>query len=240
MLVYLSLLTGTNQRNLVSIGTFGLGVYMEDPALQNSSLKRFFSGTFKTNNNKPSPRSQTTAWPGWSSYVLYMLNISHSELTLTLCPGPGEKTFPNKKEQGKQNPKPKHKKQTINWNFYKRNFLWPALLCILKNSFLYGNLQKCLRKSGEKSSFMGYFILFFVCSCSRLFGKILHLQPGEVGEAQKGFWSGKCKFRLLFFPFFLFFSSPSPLSSCVCRQLSRNNKHHCLQYTSHELRWHQM
>lgn len=57
----------------------------------------------------------------------------------------------------------------------------------LKNSSLYGNSQKFLRKIGEKSSFMGYFILFLVCCRSRLFGKILHLQPGEVGEAQKGF-----------------------------------------------------
>jgi len=71
---------------------------MEDAALKNLSLERFFSGTLKTNSNKPSPRSQTTARPGWSSYALYMLSISYSELTLTLCPGPGEKTFPNKKE----------------------------------------------------------------------------------------------------------------------------------------------
>lgn len=62
----------------------------------------------------------------------------------------------------------------------------------LKNSSLYGNSQgnceisKFLRKIEEKSSFMGYFMLF-VCSCSQLFGKILHLQPGEVGEAQKHF-----------------------------------------------------
>lgn len=211
MLVYLSLLTGTNQRNLVSIGTFGLGVYMEDPALQNSSLKRFFSGTFKTNNNKPSPRSQTTAWPGWSSYVLYMLNISHSELTLTLCPGPGEKTFPNKKEQGKQNPKPKHKKQTINWNFYKRNFLWPALLCILKNSFLYGNLQKCLRKSGEKSSFMGYFILFLSALAVDFLAKYCIFSQEKLAKHKRAFEAVSVNSD--FFSFLSSFFFPLPLPS---------------------------
>lgn len=54
-----------------------------------------------------------------------------------------------------------------------------------------------------------------------------HKRAFEVVSVNSDFFSFLSSF---------FFSSPSPLSSCVCRHLSRNNKHHCLQYTSHELR----
>lgn len=79
-----------------------LNLGREDAALQNLSLKRFVSGTIKTNNNKPLPRSQTTAWPGWSSYALYMLSISYSELTWLCALGQVKRLFQIRKSKRKK------------------------------------------------------------------------------------------------------------------------------------------
>lgn len=171
-----------------------------------------------------------------------MLNISYSWLNLTLCPRPGEKTFPNKKEKGKKKKKRKPTTKTTKTQeanhkvkFLQEEVSVASVVVHLKKSFSLWQFTEILKEKWGKEFFYGLFYPFLSVLAVDFLAKYCIFSQEKLAMHKRAFEAVSVNSDFFSFPFFLFFF-PLSLSSCVCRQLSRNNKHHCLQYTSHELR----